>query len=121
MPSKPRPKSLGDLLRQAKADAPAAPRRPADEAPPLAVRSVALTPAAQATLEYIDCPGLRRDRPQGQRVGHSAGAVAVGRTGAPRGRAYPPDRGGAAVGRSGVGKGTDTTVMSYEFIGHQPH
>jgi hypothetical protein len=53
MPSKPRPKSLGDLLQQAKADAPAAPRRPADEAPPLVVRSVALTPAAQATLESL--------------------------------------------------------------------
>jgi hypothetical protein len=53
MPSKPRPKSLGDLLQQAKADAPTAPRRPADEAPPLVVRSVALTPAAQATLEHF--------------------------------------------------------------------
>ena len=53
MPSKPRPKSLGDLLQQAKADAPAAPRRSADEAPPLVVRSVALTPAAQATLERL--------------------------------------------------------------------
>jgi hypothetical protein len=53
MPSKPRPKSLGDLLQQAKADAPAAPRRPADEAPPLVIRSVALTPAAQATLEQL--------------------------------------------------------------------
>jgi hypothetical protein len=53
MPSKPRPKSLADLLQQAKADAPAAPRRPADEAPPLVVRSVALTPAAQATLESL--------------------------------------------------------------------
>ena len=50
MPSKPRPKSLGDLLQRAKADAPVAPRRPADLAPPLVVRSVALTPAAQATL-----------------------------------------------------------------------
>ena len=53
MPSKPRPKSLGDLLQQAKADAPAVPRRPADEAPPLVIRSVALTPAAQATLEAL--------------------------------------------------------------------
>jgi hypothetical protein len=53
MPSKPRAKSLGDLLQQAKADAPPAPRRPADEAPPLVVRSVALTPAAQATLEQL--------------------------------------------------------------------
>jgi hypothetical protein len=53
MPSKSRPKSLGDLLRQAKADAPAAPRHPADEVPPLVVRSVALTPAAQATLETL--------------------------------------------------------------------
>jgi hypothetical protein len=53
MPSKPRPKSLGDLLQQAKADAPAAPRRPADVAPPLVVRSVTLTPAAKATLEAL--------------------------------------------------------------------
>jgi hypothetical protein len=53
MPSKPRPKSLGDLLQQAKADAPAAPRRPAEETPPLVIRSVALTPAAHATLEAL--------------------------------------------------------------------
>jgi hypothetical protein len=53
MPSKPRSKSLGDLLQQAKADAPATPHRPTDEAPPLVVRSVALTPAAQATLEQL--------------------------------------------------------------------
>jgi hypothetical protein len=53
MPSKPRAKSLGDLLQQAKADAPATPRHPAAEAPPLVVRSVALTPAAQATLESL--------------------------------------------------------------------
>jgi hypothetical protein len=53
MPSKPRPKSLGDLLQQAKTGAPAAPRRPANEAPSLVVRSVALTPAAQATLEQL--------------------------------------------------------------------
>jgi len=53
MPSKPPRKSLGDLLQQAKADAPAAPRRPADETPPLVVRSVALTPAARETLEQL--------------------------------------------------------------------
>jgi hypothetical protein len=53
MPSKAQSKSLGDLLKQAKADAPATPRRPADEAPPLVIRSVALTPAAQATLEAL--------------------------------------------------------------------
>lgn len=53
MPSKPRPKSLGDLLQQAKADAQATPRRPSEEAPPLVVRSVALTPAAQATLDSL--------------------------------------------------------------------
>jgi hypothetical protein len=53
MRSTPPRKSLGDLLKQAKADAPAAPRRSADEAPPLVVRSVALTPAAQATLEHL--------------------------------------------------------------------
>ena len=53
MPSTPPHKDLGQLLKQAKADAPAAPRRPADETPPLVVRSVALTPAAQATLERL--------------------------------------------------------------------
>jgi len=53
MPSTPPRKSLGDLLQRAKAEAPATPRRPADEAPPLVVRSVALTPAAQATLESL--------------------------------------------------------------------
>jgi DDE superfamily endonuclease len=40
-------------LQQPKADMPAAPRRPANETPPLVVRSVALTPAAQATLEAL--------------------------------------------------------------------
>jgi hypothetical protein len=53
MPSTPPRKSLGDLLQQAKAEAPAIPRRPIDETPPLVVRSVALTPAAQATLESL--------------------------------------------------------------------
>lgn len=53
MPSTPPPKSLGDLLQRAKAEAPATPRRLADEAPPLVIRSVALTPAAQATLEQL--------------------------------------------------------------------
>jgi hypothetical protein len=53
MPSTPPHKSLGQLLKQAHAEAPAAPRRPAAEAPPLVVRSVALTPAAQATLEQL--------------------------------------------------------------------
>jgi hypothetical protein len=52
MPSTPR-KSLGELLKQAKEEAPVAPRRPAAEAPPLVVRSVALTPAAQAILESL--------------------------------------------------------------------
>ena len=53
MPSTPPRKSLGDLLKQAKADAPAAPRRPVAEAQPLVVRSVALTPAAQSTLDQL--------------------------------------------------------------------
>jgi hypothetical protein len=53
MPSTPPRKNLGELLKQAKAEAPAAPRRSADVAPPLVVRSVALTPAAQATLEQL--------------------------------------------------------------------
>jgi hypothetical protein len=53
MPSKPRPKSLGDLLQQAKDDAAVAPRRPTELAPPLLIKSVALTPAAQATLEAL--------------------------------------------------------------------
>jgi hypothetical protein len=54
MPSKRPRKSLGDLLKQARDEAPAQPRRPADLAPPpLVIRSVALTPAAQATLESL--------------------------------------------------------------------
>ena len=53
MPSTPPLKSLGELLRQAKVEAPTAPRRPADVAPPLVVQSVALTPAAQETLEHL--------------------------------------------------------------------
>lgn len=53
MPSTPPHKNLGQLLKQAKAEAPVAPRRPADETPPLVVRSAALTPAAQATLEQL--------------------------------------------------------------------
>jgi hypothetical protein len=53
MPSTPPHKNLGQLLEQAKAEAPTTPRRPADVAPPLVVRSVALTPAAQATLEQL--------------------------------------------------------------------
>jgi hypothetical protein len=53
MPSTPPPNSLGALLKQATAEAPAAPRRPADVTPPMVVRSVALTPAAQATLEQL--------------------------------------------------------------------
>jgi len=53
MPSTPPHKDLGQLLKRAKAEAPAAPRRPTDETLPLVVRSVALTPAAQATLEQL--------------------------------------------------------------------
>jgi len=53
MPPKPQSKSLGDLLEQVKSESPATPRRPTDEAPPLVVRSVALTLAAQATLEQF--------------------------------------------------------------------
>jgi hypothetical protein len=53
MPSTPPHKNLGQLLKQAKAEAPTTPRRLADAAPPLVVRSVALTPAAQATLEQL--------------------------------------------------------------------
>jgi hypothetical protein len=53
MPSTPPRKSLGDLLQRAKAEAPAVPRRPPAETPPLVVRSVALTPAAQTTLEAL--------------------------------------------------------------------
>jgi hypothetical protein len=53
MPSTPPHKSLGDLVKQARDEAPPAPRHPADEAPPLVIRSVALTPAAQATLESL--------------------------------------------------------------------
>jgi hypothetical protein len=53
MPSTPPHKSLGQLLKQAEAEAPMVPRRPADVTPPLVVRSVASTPAAQATLEQL--------------------------------------------------------------------
>jgi hypothetical protein len=53
MPSKPPRKSLGALLQQAKAEAASTPPRPTDLTPPLVVRSVALTPAAQATLEQL--------------------------------------------------------------------
>jgi hypothetical protein len=53
MPSKPPRKSLGVLLQQAKAEAAPTPRRPIDLTPPLVVRSVALTLAAQATLEQL--------------------------------------------------------------------
>jgi hypothetical protein len=58
MPSTPPHKDLGQLLKQAKAEAPAAPRRPADKTPPLVVRSVALTPAAQTTLEPLIAQAL---------------------------------------------------------------
>ena len=53
MPSTPPHKSLGELLKQAEAEAPMAPRRAADATPPLVVRSVALTPVAKATLEQL--------------------------------------------------------------------
>jgi hypothetical protein len=53
MPSKPTRKSLGALLQQAKAEAAPTPRRSVDLTPPLAVRSVALTPAAQETLDAL--------------------------------------------------------------------
>jgi hypothetical protein len=53
MPSTPPRKSLGDLLKQARAEAPATPQCPAELAPPLMIKSVALTPAAQATLEAL--------------------------------------------------------------------
>jgi hypothetical protein len=70
MPSTPPRKSLGDLLQQAKADAPATPRRAADLTPPLVVRSVALTPAAQATLEHLI-------RQASEAIGRKASASAV--------------------------------------------
>jgi hypothetical protein len=53
MPSKAPRKNLGDLMQKAKAEAAATPRRPAELTPPLVIRSVALTPAAQATLESL--------------------------------------------------------------------
>jgi hypothetical protein len=53
MPSTPSHNTLGTLLKQASEEAPAAPRRPADVTPPLVVRSVTLTLAAQATLEQL--------------------------------------------------------------------
>jgi hypothetical protein len=54
MSSNPSRKSLGDLLKQAREDAPAQPRGPADLAvPALVVRSIALTPTAQDTLTRL--------------------------------------------------------------------
>jgi hypothetical protein len=53
MPSTPSRKSLSALLQQAKAEAAPTPRRPVDLTPPLVVRSVALTPAAQGTLDAL--------------------------------------------------------------------
>ena len=54
MPSKPSRKSLGELLKQAGAEAPLHPRRTsAVDQPPLVVKSIALTPAASATLDRL--------------------------------------------------------------------
>jgi hypothetical protein len=53
VPSKPPAKSLGDLFKQARDEAPAQPRRRADLTPPLVIRSVALTPAAHEALEAL--------------------------------------------------------------------
>jgi hypothetical protein len=54
MRSKAKPKSLGDLLRKAKAEAAPAPRKLSRaKEPALVVRSLALTPAADATLQRL--------------------------------------------------------------------
>jgi hypothetical protein len=54
MPSKTQAKKLGDLLRKARDEAPARPRRVAGTGQPaLIIRSIALTPAADAVLERL--------------------------------------------------------------------
>jgi hypothetical protein len=54
MSSKTQAKKLGDLLRKARDEAPAQPRRVAGAGQPaLVVRSIALTPAADATLDRL--------------------------------------------------------------------
>jgi hypothetical protein len=54
MSSKPKTKSLGELLKKARQEAPARPRRVAGAGQPaLVVRSIALTPAANAALERL--------------------------------------------------------------------
>jgi len=54
MPSRSPRKRLGELLKQARAEAITASRRPADVALPLVVRLVALTPAARALLRWAE-------------------------------------------------------------------
>jgi hypothetical protein len=54
MSSKRQAKKLGDLLRKARDEAPARPRKSAGAGQPvLVVRSIALTPAADAVLERL--------------------------------------------------------------------
>jgi hypothetical protein len=60
MPSKPPRKSLGDLLKQARDEAPAQPRRPAELAPPpLVIRSVALTTLEQLIAQASAATGRK--------------------------------------------------------------
>src|SRR5712691_2223973 len=54
MPSKAKPTSLGDLFKQAKAEAsPTLRKLSRSEEPALVVRSLTLTPAADATLQRL--------------------------------------------------------------------
>ncbi len=54
MSSKPKKKSLGDLLKKARSEAPTKPRRiSAAIQPPLTFQTISLTPAAKATLERL--------------------------------------------------------------------
>ena len=71
MPSKQTSKSLGELLKQARTEAPPHPRgRSGGEQPPLVIKSIALTPAASATLERLIAYASAR-------TGHRASASAV--------------------------------------------
>jgi formate dehydrogenase maturation protein FdhE len=71
MPSKPKTKSLGDLLKKAKEDGLSKPRRASGSVqPPLTFQTISLTPAAKATLESLIAHAS-------QQTGRKASASAV--------------------------------------------
>lgn len=71
MSSKTQAKSLGELLKKARQEAPARPRRVAGAGQPaLVIRSIALTPAADATLDRLITEAA-------QKTGRKASASAV--------------------------------------------